>query len=58
MKTKSKSLQDHDNVSVRLMFQYIENALKAAKAGKSQDACLMVRLAASFEKDVPAEYRL
>lgn len=58
MKTKSKSLQDHDNVSARLMFEYIEKALKAAKAGKSKDACTLVRLAAQFEKDVPVEYRL
>lgn len=58
MKTKSKSLQDHNNVSVRLMFEYLEKALKAAKAGKSTDACTLVRIAARFEKDVPAEYRL
>jgi hypothetical protein len=53
-----KSLRDHDNVSVRLMAEYIEKAQKAVKAGKSQDACTLVRLAAQFEKDVPVEYRL
>jgi hypothetical protein len=58
MKTKSKSLQDHNNVSVRLMFEYLEKALKAAKAGKSQDACTMVRLAARFEKNIPSELRV
>lgn len=53
-----KSLRDHDNVSVRLMAEYIEKALKAVKAGKSQDACTMVRLAASFEKNIPSELRV
>jgi hypothetical protein len=51
-------LANHSNVDVRLMCEFLVDALAAAKAGDVELTCTRIRIAARLEKDVPAEFSL
>ena len=51
-------LANHSNVNVRLMCEFLVDALAAARAGDIELACTRVRIAARLENDVPAEISL
>jgi hypothetical protein len=53
--SKISQVRHHSNTSVRLMTDYLEQALKAARKGLVTDMCTCVRLANSFQKDIPIE---
>lgn len=53
-----KNLRKHEDTNVRLMVEFLNSAIKAAKKGNIKDVCTHVRLASSFEKDVPPNIRL
>jgi hypothetical protein len=52
---KLSQVRHHSNTSVRLMTDYLEQAMKAARKGLVTDMCTCVRLAHSFQKDIPME---
>lgn len=53
--SKFSKVRKHSNSSVRLMTDFLEQAMKAAREGRVSDMCTHVRLAHSFQQDVPIE---
>jgi hypothetical protein len=47
----------HENVSVRLAVQQLMLAVTAAKKGDIDNMSTFIRLAHSFEQDIPSEIR-
>lgn len=51
------SVVHHENVSVRLAVQQLLLAVTAAKKGDLDNMATFIRLAYSFEQDIPSEIR-
>lgn len=55
---KIKQVREHSNTNVRLMVSFLEQAMKAVRAGNIEKVCTNVRLARKFEEAIPRSIRL
>lgn len=58
MRKIKNPLDNHPDVHVRLMGDWIVNALASARAGKIDDVATYIRLAARQEEQIPTDIRL